>query len=266
VARLRDPAPRPDDQFEETTELLSALRLGVNLKLIPGVPIDTVNELFIVTQPSHLQKIEKKLLQPGERDEAARSTSAGSSAPPSRTERPSPSFAKKPAACRGEEWRRRPSPYFAATFGRSFEGPAKLQRSRGSRPARFRLPISFGKALARKANGRRRRVLGFGGFRLRRTGSPAAPVLRSPKAKEDAAGRLHFCRPSRSTPRRADDSASPKARAPAPSPDRRPPSGRSSRPGAPGPGPAGRRPAKGPPGAPSCSRRSPRTDRRTLRG
>ena len=55
---------------EETTELLSALRLGVNLKLIPGVPIDTVNELFIVTQPSHLQKIEKKLLQPGERDEA----------------------------------------------------------------------------------------------------------------------------------------------------------------------------------------------------
>jgi len=53
---------------EETIELLSALRLGVNLNIVHGVPIETVNELFIFTQPSHLQKIEKKMLEPDERD------------------------------------------------------------------------------------------------------------------------------------------------------------------------------------------------------
>ncbi|MBI2931285.1 MAG: protein arginine kinase [Planctomycetes bacterium] len=53
---------------EETIELFSALRLGVNLGMIQGIPINTLNELFIFTQPSHLQKIEKKALEAEERD------------------------------------------------------------------------------------------------------------------------------------------------------------------------------------------------------
>ncbi len=53
---------------EEATELLSALRLGVHLKLIPGLALKTVNELFIATQPGHLQKLERKSLEPEERD------------------------------------------------------------------------------------------------------------------------------------------------------------------------------------------------------
>lgn len=53
---------------EETMELLSAVRLGVNLKLICGLSIDTINELFILSQPVHLQKIAKRSLSPDERD------------------------------------------------------------------------------------------------------------------------------------------------------------------------------------------------------
>ena len=53
---------------EETMDLLSALRMGVNLSLIPDVPISTVNELFISTQPAHLQKLERHELDSPERD------------------------------------------------------------------------------------------------------------------------------------------------------------------------------------------------------
>jgi protein arginine kinase len=42
---------------EETMHLLSSVRMGVNLGLIPGLKIPTVNELFIHTQPAHLQKL-----------------------------------------------------------------------------------------------------------------------------------------------------------------------------------------------------------------
>jgi protein arginine kinase len=42
---------------EETMHLLSSVRMGVNLGLIEGLEIPTVNELFIHTQPAHLQKI-----------------------------------------------------------------------------------------------------------------------------------------------------------------------------------------------------------------
>ena len=42
---------------EETMELLSYVRLGVNLGLIGDITIPTVNELFIHTQPAHLQKL-----------------------------------------------------------------------------------------------------------------------------------------------------------------------------------------------------------------
>ena len=43
--------------FEETTELLSAVRLGIHLKLVEDVSATMVNELFIHTQPAHLQKL-----------------------------------------------------------------------------------------------------------------------------------------------------------------------------------------------------------------
>jgi protein arginine kinase len=42
---------------EETMHLLSSVRMGVNLGLIRDVEIPTVNQLFIQTQPAHLQKI-----------------------------------------------------------------------------------------------------------------------------------------------------------------------------------------------------------------
>ena len=53
---------------EETMDLLSAVRMGVNLKIIKDVPISTVNELFIFTQPAHLQKMERSELNSPERD------------------------------------------------------------------------------------------------------------------------------------------------------------------------------------------------------
>ena len=42
---------------EETMHLLSSVRMGVNLGLIEDLPIPTVNQLFIYTQPAHLQKL-----------------------------------------------------------------------------------------------------------------------------------------------------------------------------------------------------------------
>ncbi|MGQ0614235.1 MAG: protein arginine kinase [Planctomycetaceae bacterium] len=53
---------------EETMGLLSSVRLGVNLGLLSGLDIATVNELFILTQPAHLQRLEKRALSSGERD------------------------------------------------------------------------------------------------------------------------------------------------------------------------------------------------------
>jgi protein arginine kinase len=42
--------------------------MGVNLGLIDRLAIATVNELFIQTQPAHLQKLEGKKLETPERD------------------------------------------------------------------------------------------------------------------------------------------------------------------------------------------------------
>ncbi len=53
---------------EETLELLSLVRLGVNLGLIKDIPIATVNELFVLSQPAHLQKTERAKLNSHERD------------------------------------------------------------------------------------------------------------------------------------------------------------------------------------------------------
>jgi len=43
---------------EETLLLLSHLRMGVNLGRVKDVDINKVNELFLLTQPAHLQKIQ----------------------------------------------------------------------------------------------------------------------------------------------------------------------------------------------------------------
>ncbi len=42
---------------EETMHLLSSVRMGINLGLIENVEIPLINELFIHTQPAHLQKL-----------------------------------------------------------------------------------------------------------------------------------------------------------------------------------------------------------------
>ena len=86
--RLRTPGPRVPDQgkpgnlhdrvsraygilrtaqtisSEETMHLLSSVRMGVNLGLIDDLPIPTLNELFIHTQPAHLQKLRGVELTP----------------------------------------------------------------------------------------------------------------------------------------------------------------------------------------------------------
>jgi len=53
---------------EETMDLLSSVRLGANLGLIDMININEVNELFIHTQPAHLQKMLGKQLDSEERN------------------------------------------------------------------------------------------------------------------------------------------------------------------------------------------------------
>jgi protein arginine kinase len=56
---------------EETMDLLSSVRLGINLGLLEDViTIPTVNELFIHTQPAHLQKLMGSSLDGEERNSA----------------------------------------------------------------------------------------------------------------------------------------------------------------------------------------------------
>ncbi len=55
---------------EETMYLLSLLRMGVHVGLATGIDVDVVNELFLVTQPAHLQRILNKELTGPERAEA----------------------------------------------------------------------------------------------------------------------------------------------------------------------------------------------------
>lgn len=52
----------------ETIELLSMVRLGVDTGLIKDINIAKLNQLFISTQPAHLQKLEGKPLSAAERD------------------------------------------------------------------------------------------------------------------------------------------------------------------------------------------------------
>lgn len=53
---------------KETMNLLSLMRLGVDVALFPGVERALVDELFILTQPAHLQKQHSEKLTAEERD------------------------------------------------------------------------------------------------------------------------------------------------------------------------------------------------------
>lgn len=52
---------------EEVLQLLSHLRLGVNLGRITTVDLRTLNELFLLTQPAHLQRITGVTMDPAAR-------------------------------------------------------------------------------------------------------------------------------------------------------------------------------------------------------
>lgn len=53
---------------QETVELLSMVRLGVDLGIVKNVNRNDINDLFIMIQPAHLQKLEGKKLTAAERD------------------------------------------------------------------------------------------------------------------------------------------------------------------------------------------------------
>jgi protein arginine kinase len=53
---------------KETMNLLSLLRLGVDIGLFPGTDRALVDELFLITQPAHLQKSYSEKLSAEERD------------------------------------------------------------------------------------------------------------------------------------------------------------------------------------------------------
>ncbi len=55
---------------EETMDLLSSVRLGINVGLLEDLTIPAVNELFIHTQPAHLQKLVGSTLDGEERNSA----------------------------------------------------------------------------------------------------------------------------------------------------------------------------------------------------
>ena len=53
---------------QETVELLSMVRLGIDLDIIKNIDQKSINDLFIMIQPAHLQKIEGKKLTASDRD------------------------------------------------------------------------------------------------------------------------------------------------------------------------------------------------------
>ncbi|MFM7039267.1 MAG: protein arginine kinase [Planctomycetaceae bacterium] len=53
---------------EETMHWLSLVRMGARLELIPHISASTINELFIHTQPAHLQKLHGEALETDRRN------------------------------------------------------------------------------------------------------------------------------------------------------------------------------------------------------
>ncbi len=54
---------------DETLDRLSMIRLGINLHCIDDVDLDTVNELYLLSRPAHIQKLHDTRLTPRQRDE-----------------------------------------------------------------------------------------------------------------------------------------------------------------------------------------------------
>lgn len=54
--------------FDEVMNLLSGVRLGIGLKLIPGVSVSTLNQIMIFSQPAHLARMARKPLQGADED------------------------------------------------------------------------------------------------------------------------------------------------------------------------------------------------------
>ncbi len=54
--------------FEELMNLLSGVRLGLSLKLLPGLRVYTLNKMMIFTQPAHLEQAAGRDLPPQESD------------------------------------------------------------------------------------------------------------------------------------------------------------------------------------------------------
>ncbi len=53
---------------KEAMDLLSGLRFGIDLGILTSVSGRVVDELLLLTQPGHLQKLEEKVLKPKDRD------------------------------------------------------------------------------------------------------------------------------------------------------------------------------------------------------
>ena len=54
--------------FEELMNLLSGVRLGASLKLLPGLRVYSLNKIMIFTQPAHLEEAAGRDLSPAESD------------------------------------------------------------------------------------------------------------------------------------------------------------------------------------------------------
>ena len=54
--------------YEETIQLLSTLWLGYGQGVLTKIPKRVLNELFLMTQPAHIQVIAGKSLSASERD------------------------------------------------------------------------------------------------------------------------------------------------------------------------------------------------------
>ena len=52
----------------EAIDLLSMLRMGVDLRIVTNLEREAINELFVLTQPAHLQKANGRELDAVSRD------------------------------------------------------------------------------------------------------------------------------------------------------------------------------------------------------
>ena len=55
---------------EESLQLLSYLRLGLSLEVLDGLAVEDIDELALMVQPAHLQKLHGRRMSPAERGEA----------------------------------------------------------------------------------------------------------------------------------------------------------------------------------------------------